>query len=71
MPAFKLVLELQVEILIYIGPAASFKAAYDILIGTQCLQQCNLQKQCCQPNIQCHVFPFTSWKWHQRGFWED
>lgn len=30
MPAFKLVLELQVEILIYIGPAASFKAAYDI-----------------------------------------
>lgn len=68
---FKLVLELQVEILIYFSPEASFKAAYEILIGTQCLQQCSFQKQCCQANIQCHVFLFTSWKWYQKGFWED
>lgn len=64
----KLILELQVEILIYFGPGAGVKAVYEILVGTQCLPQCHFRKQCHQVNIQCHVFPLTSWKWHQKGF---
>lgn len=68
---FKLVLELQVEILIYSSPGAGVKAAYQIFVGTQCLQQCSFRKQCCPVNIQCRAFSFTSWKWQQEGSSED
>jgi len=66
---FKLALDLPVEILICFHPGAGVTAACQILVCMQCLQRCRFWQQCCQNNNQCCVFPLTSWKWHQKGFW--